>query len=86
MANHHPVQVPKCLNPECRAAPPLVARGLCGPCYAQARAAVLRGEVTWGDLEEWGVARRPRQLAKFRTSADWLKKPRARADSAAKPL
>lgn len=77
MANYHPIQVPKCLNPEC----PSVwtrSRGLCDHCYAQARAAVKRGEVTWSDLEEWGVARRPQPLARLRTSADWLKKPRAR--------
>ena len=85
MANYHPIQVPKCLNPECPSLEPR-SRGLCVPCYSQARAAVLRGDVTWGDLEEWGVARRPRPLARFRTSTDWLKKPRARADSAAKPL
>lgn len=71
MANVHPIKVTACLNPECRAKPPLAARGLCLPCYNQARAAIRRNETTWAKLEELGVAR-PRNFAPLRCSANWL--------------
>lgn len=71
MANVHPIKVTACLNPECQAKPPLAARGLCLPCYNQARAAIRRCATTWAKLEELGVAR-PRNFPLLRCSADWL--------------
>ena len=74
MSNHHPVQVPKCLNPECAITPPLAARGLCGHCYAQARVAVSRGETTWAKLEAAGLARPTFRCTATKPGADWLKR------------
>ncbi len=48
------VQKTRCCG--CNRTKPIKARCLCSTCYQTARAAVVRGEITWRELEERGIA------------------------------
>lgn len=60
-----------CLNPHCVRSQ-LFARGLCRVCYQTARTYVVRGDITWDELERTGRALPARRRTSRGKTVDWL--------------